>query len=90
MPSLAELSAVELRRRLARRDISPRELLRESIPDAEEIAAINSRLDRLDAALRMLRAAGGGLAASVRSLHGLPASAVGSPVARPPAWPSSR
>ncbi|WP_168915525.1 FtsK/SpoIIIE domain-containing protein [Microcella flavibacter] len=34
-------------------------------------------LDRLDGALRMLRAAGGGLAASVRSLHGLPASAVG-------------
>ena len=28
----------------------PRELLRESIPDADEIAAINARLDRLDAA----------------------------------------
>ncbi len=28
----------------------PRELLRETIPDADEIAAINARLDRLDAA----------------------------------------
>ena len=28
----------------------PRELLRESIPDADEVAAINARLDRLDAA----------------------------------------
>lgn len=34
-------------------------------------------LDRLEAALQTLRATGGGLAASVRALHGLPAAAAG-------------
>ena len=33
----------------------PRELLRESIPDADEVAAINARLDRLDAASAVRR-----------------------------------